>query len=71
MEIPPDRLPPDVLTRVIEEFVTREGTDYGHGEWSLEQKVADVRRMLRRGEAKLTFDPETETVNIVPANTQA
>jgi uncharacterized protein len=52
---------------VIEEFVTRDTTDYGERERSLAEKVEDVMRQFRRGEAKVVFDGETGTVNIVVA----
>ena len=53
------------LDGLIEEFVTRAGTDYGRTEKTLAEKIADVRRQLERGEARIVFDPESETVNIV------
>ncbi len=65
--IPLNALEPETLARLIESFVLREGTDYGHTEFSLEQKVAHVRRQLERGEARIVFDPNTETVGIVTA----
>jgi len=49
---------------VIEAFVLREGTDYGEREYSLEQKVAQVRAQLERGQARILFDPESNTVTI-------
>jgi uncharacterized protein YheU (UPF0270 family) len=49
---------------VIESFVLREGTDYGERECSLEQKVAQVRAQLERGQARILFDPESSTVTI-------
>jgi uncharacterized protein len=49
---------------VIESFVLREGTDYGEREYSLEQKVAQVRAQLERGQARILFDPETNTVTL-------
>lgn len=49
---------------MIESFVLREGTDYGEREHSLEQKVAQVRAQLERGQARILFDPETNTVTI-------
>ena len=64
--IPPDQLRADVLRGLIEEFVTRDGTDYGAVEQSVEQKLAAVIAQLESGEAQLVFDPETETANIVP-----
>ena len=65
IRLAPDDLEPDTLRAVIESFVLREGTDYGLHETSLEDKVAQVLIQLRRGEAHVTFDPATESVNIV------
>ena len=65
IRVPPDDLEPDTLRAVIESFVLREGTDYGVHEASLESKVAQVLTQLRRGEAHITFDPATESVNLV------
>lgn len=66
-QIPPDQLRAETLRRLVEEFVTRDGTDYGRVERTLEQKVEDVVRQLRSGEARILFDPETETTQIVLA----
>ncbi len=63
--VPPHELPADVLRRVVESFVLREGTEYGVRDVSLEDKVADVLRQLERGEATIIFDPATESVDIV------
>lgn len=63
--VPPDALAPDLLRAVVESFVLREGTDYGERELALEEKVARVVRLLERGEARIVFDPATETVDIV------
>jgi hypothetical protein len=68
--VPLAALEPDTLVRLVQAFVLREGTDYGRHEYSLEQKVAHVRAQLERGDARIVFDPETETVDIVTA-TQA
>ena len=65
IRVAPDDLAPDTLRAVIESFVLREGTDYGRHETSLEAKVAQVLIQLRRGEAHITFDPATESVNVV------
>jgi uncharacterized protein YheU (UPF0270 family) len=67
IEIPYTRLTPEVLRALIEEFVTREGTDYGLREKTIDEKIADVMRQIERGEAKIMFDLESETANIVPA----
>ncbi|HXP26168.1 MAG TPA: YheU family protein [Steroidobacteraceae bacterium] len=64
VEVPYGELPADLLNAVIESFVLREGTDYGEKELSLEDKVARVVRQLKKGEAKILFDPESESVTI-------
>jgi uncharacterized protein len=68
IRVAPDDLAPETLRAVIESFVLREGTDYGLHETSLEAKVAQVLIQLRRGEAHITFDPATESVNVVVTN---
>lgn len=66
-DIPPDQLSPETLRRLVEEFVTRDGTDYGRVERSLAEKTGDVLRQLRSGDARILFDAETETTHIVMA----
>ncbi|HQP56700.1 MAG TPA: YheU family protein [Syntrophorhabdus sp.] len=66
--IPVNRLSPVALQGVIEEYVTRDGTDYGDAEISLEQKIKYVRDRLKDGSAVLIFDDKTETTNILLAN---
>jgi uncharacterized protein YheU (UPF0270 family) len=68
IRVAPDDLKRDTLRAVIESFVLREGTDYGVHETSLEDKVAQVLLQLRRGEAHITFDPATESINVVVTN---
>jgi uncharacterized protein len=64
--VPHTELAADTLARLVESFVLREGTDYGLKEFSLEQKVAHVLRQLERGKAQIVFDPNSESVDIVP-----
>jgi len=63
--VPYTELAADLLDAVVESYVLREGTDYGEKEFSLEDKVAHVISRLKRGEARIVFDPESETVSIV------
>ena len=63
--VPYTELSEEALRGVLESFVLREGTDYGEREFSLDQKVEHVIRQLRRGEAKIVFDPATETIDVV------
>ncbi len=57
MRIPHKALAPDTLRNLVEEFVTREGTDYGEREFSLDDKVAQVLRQLEEGKVVLLYDP--------------
>jgi hypothetical protein len=66
--IPIDRLSPEALQGVIEEFISREGTDYGEIEASPETSFRQVKQRLEKGLAVLIFDDETETTNIFPAD---
>jgi uncharacterized protein len=54
----------EALRGVVEAFVLREGTDYGHRDYSLDQKCAQVERQLEAGLAEIWFDPETSSVEI-------
>lgn len=49
---------------MIEEFVTRDGTDYGEEEVSLEEKVAQMMSLLQQDKAVIWFDEITETLSI-------
>lgn len=64
--IPYRELSADALRGLIESYVLREGTDYGAREFSLDEKAAHVMRQLERDEARIVFDPTTESVDIVP-----
>ena len=66
IEIPWRSLSPAALTGLVEAFVLQEGTDYGHSEYSIEEKVASVRTQLSSGKAYISFDPDTETAVIKP-----
>lgn len=64
MIIPHEQLSADALRGLMEEFITREGTDYGW-ETSLERKVEQVRAQIERGDVVIVFDPATETVSLL------
>lgn len=66
MIIPQDQLAPETLTSLLEEFVSRDGTDYGEEEVTLDEKVEEVRTKLISGEAVILFSESTGQCNIVP-----
>ncbi|MES3006338.1 MAG: YheU family protein [Pseudomonadota bacterium] len=65
LDIPYEQLAPDTLTAILEEYASREGTDYGDVVYTLEQKVQALRRQLERGDIGITFDAQTETCTLV------
>jgi uncharacterized protein YheU (UPF0270 family) len=67
-KIPVNKLSPEALQGVIEEFISRAGTDYGEVEASTETKFRQVKQKLETGSAVLIFDDETETTNIFLAD---
>jgi len=65
MIIPYTELSVQALHALIEDFVTRDGTDYGQEELSTQEKSARLLALLKTGELLITFDEETETCGIV------
>lgn len=66
--IPIDRLSPEALRGAIEEFISRDGTDYGEKEAQPEMSFRQIKHKLETGLAVLIYDDETETTNIVQAD---
>lgn len=65
VEIPLERLREEVLVAIIDDFVLREGTDYGHADIDIDTKRRQVRAQLEAGDAVITFDPDTESCTII------
>ena len=65
IEVPWQRLSADALMAVIEEFVSRDGTDYGNVEASMADKAEQVKGALANGNATLLFDPISQSCHIV------
>lgn len=65
VEVPYDSLSAEALDGLIEDFVTRDGTDYGVREHSLAEKRASVMKQLERAEVVIVFDPESETATLL------
>jgi len=66
--IPVNKLSAKALKGVIEEFISRGGTDYGAVEASMEIKFKQVKDKLKNGLAVLVYDNEMETTNIFLAD---
>lgn len=68
MVVPHDRLQPETLSAVIEDFVTRDGAIQGHRDSSLGEKIKAVQSRLQSGTAVIVFDDAEETFSIVPTD---
>lgn len=65
IEVPYEQISPDTLRKMIQEFVTRDGADWGDAGCTLEDKVQQVLRQLKHKGVKVVFDLRSETANIV------
>lgn len=65
MQIPFEQLSADTLTAILEEYASREGTEYGEVDYSLAEKVTMLRKQLERGDIGISFDSETETCSLI------
>jgi len=65
IEVPYDRINPETLRNMIQEFVTRDGADWGEAGCTLEEKVEEVLRQLKNRKARVVFDLTSQTANIV------
>jgi uncharacterized protein YheU (UPF0270 family) len=65
MQIPWNKLSEEALRGLIEEFITREGTEYGVAEVPLERKLEQVKHQLESGDVVIVFDSESGTSNIM------
>jgi len=65
IEIPWQDLQADTLASLVEEFVTRDGTDYGEQEVLVQKKVDQVVEGIKRKHYLIVFDQESESVHII------
>ena len=54
-----------MLAALLEEFASRDGTDYGEVETVMARRVAQLRGRLDRGEMALLYDSESEIWDLV------
>ncbi len=67
IEITPSQLSSDALNGIIENFILREGTDYGVVEVDFDKKKSQIQKQIDRGDVKIVFDQSTETVSLLTA----
>lgn len=69
--VPVQRLQGDVLQGLLEEFASRDGTDYGEREFTLEQKTVALRAQLEKGDLQILYDTDSEQWDLMPAEQAA
>jgi len=69
MIIPFKELPVETLNNLIESFILREGTDYGEGEFSLNDKIAHIKAQLNQGDVVIVYSELHDSINIMPKAT--
>ena len=66
MIIPYQELSADTLQALLEDFATRDGTDYGAVEYSTAAKVAQLHQALQSGVVCICYDALTSSCVILP-----
>ena len=67
MIVPWQNINADTLNHLLEEFASRDGTDYGAYETSLADKEAQLQIQLQQKRIIVVYSELHESVNIVPA----
>ncbi|MFQ3325292.1 MAG: hypothetical protein ACI90U_003130 [Pseudomonadales bacterium] len=68
MIIPENQLPAEKLRAVIENFIPREGIDYGETEYSLDDKVEQILLLIKRKQFVILFDKDSESISLMDAS---
>jgi len=65
MIVPYNELSEEALQGLIEDFVTRDGTDYGHNELNMQEKSAKLLALLKSGDLLISYNEDTQTCGIM------
>ncbi|OUR69460.1 cytoplasmic protein [Bermanella sp. 47_1433_sub80_T6] len=63
--IPYQKLSKDALHGVLEEFINREGTDYGLIEVSFDDKCEQVMAQIKQGQVLIVFDHDSQSAGLM------
>ena len=67
VEVPWQKLSEESLLGLVEEFITRDGTDYGLRELSLEEKSDEAMDRIKNNTILIIFDETTESCQLINA----
>lgn len=59
------KLSDEALTGLIEAFIYREGTEYGHEEISLDEKISQIKLQLKSKQVVVVYDEASESANLI------
>ena len=65
IEVPTSQLAEQTLLALLEEFASRDGTDYGVKELTLDEKVGRLRQQLDASRIMLMYDSDSEQWDLV------
>jgi uncharacterized protein YheU (UPF0270 family) len=65
VEVPLERLDEQILKALLEEFSSRDGTDYGDRETTLEERVAQLSHRLKMSELAILYDADSQQWDLV------
>jgi uncharacterized protein YheU (UPF0270 family) len=68
MLIPYQQLDEITLTNLIEQFILREGTDYGEVEFSLQQKTQQILLQIKNKKIHILYSEFEESVTLISDN---
>lgn len=66
VRVPPERVDAEVLNSMLEDYASRDGTDYGARELELGEKVANLQAQLRAGSLAIVYDLASEQWDLLP-----
>lgn len=65
MKIPYQQLDQTTLNNLIEQYILREGTDYGEVEFSLQEKTAQITLQIKNEDIYIMYSELNESVTLV------
>lgn len=68
IEVPMSALAEHTLVALLEEFASRDGTDYGAKELTLDEKVGSLRGQLDASSIVLLYDSDSEEWDLVESD---
>jgi hypothetical protein len=66
VEVPYERINAETLKKMVQEFVTRDGADWGDAGCTLADKVEEVLQQLKSRKIQVVLDLKSQTANFIP-----